>query len=105
MLWTDYTVNHSYYEMLCINKDNPELHCQGKCQLAEKSSKSDLSQEAHFISFQCFDFIPVASFSLEENIFRLGYTLENTFFLTENVKEAFVFLLPKPPSIFHHRFN
>lgn len=32
----DYYVNTDYYKEQCVNKDIPELNCDGKCLLAEK---------------------------------------------------------------------
>lgn len=33
----DYMVNYDYIStVLCINKDKPELHCNGKCQLMKE---------------------------------------------------------------------
>ena len=37
----DYVVNYSYIsEVLCINKNNPELHCNGKCYLEKELAKN-----------------------------------------------------------------
>lgn len=32
----DYYVNTSVYAAHCINKDKPQLHCNGKCRLSKK---------------------------------------------------------------------
>lgn len=32
----DYYVNTDFYKANCINQDRPELHCDGKCILAQK---------------------------------------------------------------------
>lgn len=39
----DYLMNYDYYaKVLCINQNNPKLHCNGKCRLAkELAEKSD----------------------------------------------------------------
>lgn len=40
----DYAVNYQYIsEVLCINKDRPEVHCKGKCYLSKELTKA--SQE------------------------------------------------------------
>lgn len=37
----DYVVNYDYIsEVLCINKDKPELQCNGKCHLKTKLAKA-----------------------------------------------------------------
>lgn len=36
----EYAINYDYIsKVLCINKDKPEMHCNGKCQLMEKLEK------------------------------------------------------------------
>ncbi len=35
----DYYVNTDYYKSLCVNKERPELNCDGKCILAQKIKK------------------------------------------------------------------
>ncbi|AGA80227.1 hypothetical protein [Echinicola vietnamensis] len=42
----DYVLNKEYIaENLCINRDKPELHCDGKCFLAEKLKEAQDQQE------------------------------------------------------------
>ncbi|WNJ18664.1 hypothetical protein [Pontibacter sp. G13] len=41
-----YQVNQTYLsQVLCINKDRPELHCKGKCILMQKLKQVDLAEE------------------------------------------------------------
>jgi hypothetical protein len=38
----EYAVNYQYIsEVLCINKSNPELHCNGKCYLGKEIAKTN----------------------------------------------------------------
>lgn len=38
----EYAVNYDYIsEVLCINKSNPELHCNGKCYLSKEIAKTN----------------------------------------------------------------
>ncbi|UMQ40231.1 hypothetical protein MKS83_12565 [Chryseobacterium sp. Y16C] len=38
----EYAVNFEYIsEVLCINKSNPELHCNGKCYLSKEIAKTN----------------------------------------------------------------
>lgn len=59
--------NRSYVaENLCVNKDNPAMHCNGKCQLDKKLQDSDDKQQPNTdkkISFEStvFYFQPVAT--------------------------------------------
>ncbi len=42
----DYTINYGVYvNILCENKDKPELHCKGTCQLAEKLNLDNSGQK------------------------------------------------------------
>ncbi len=55
MPFVDYYVNKDYIEKnLCINRDNPEMHCHGKCHLKkeiymimdDQSEKSDPAKKS-----------------------------------------------------------
>ncbi|MCS3531055.1 hypothetical protein [Chryseobacterium sp. JUb7] len=38
----EYAVNYDYIsEVLCINKSNPELHCNGKCYVSKQIAKTN----------------------------------------------------------------
>lgn len=38
----EYAVNYDYIsKVLCINKSNPELHCNGKCYLSKELAKTN----------------------------------------------------------------
>jgi hypothetical protein len=39
LFYVDYQLNTAYYEALCINKQKPELQCNGKCQVKSQSEK------------------------------------------------------------------
>lgn len=40
--FVEYAINYDYIaKVLCINKDNPELNCNGKCQLMEKLKQQE----------------------------------------------------------------
>lgn len=41
----DYHFNRDYYEALCVNKDKPEMHCNGKCELRKEASQSNSEQK------------------------------------------------------------
>ena len=46
-MWVlDYQLNKEYIaENLCINKAKPQLHCNGKCQLAKKLAEEESSHK------------------------------------------------------------
>lgn len=42
----DYMVNYDYIKNeLCVNKEKPQLHCNGKCHLAKELAKASESSE------------------------------------------------------------
>jgi len=42
-----------FIEMYCVNKDKPELHCNGKCQLKKVSQSSDNEKEpVKFLNYE-----------------------------------------------------
>nr|WP_246223785.1 hypothetical protein [Fulvivirga kasyanovii] len=46
IIWVDYEVNKDFIaKVLCINRDKPELKCNGKCYLAKKLKKAKKQQE------------------------------------------------------------
>ncbi len=48
-VWGDFLVNNEYIrEVLCINKDKPELACGGKCYLMQQLQESQQKQEKEF---------------------------------------------------------
>ena len=48
----NYTVQYTYYsETLCENKDKPELHCNGVCQLTKELKSVDDTQSNSDSSF------------------------------------------------------
>jgi hypothetical protein len=45
----EYVVNYDYIvETLCINKDKPELNCNGKCYLSKELAKTNDSESTPF---------------------------------------------------------
>lgn len=48
-VWGDFLVNNEYIrEVLCINKDKPDLACGGKCYLMQQLQESQQNQEKEF---------------------------------------------------------
>lgn len=39
--WLEYAIHQDYFaKVLCVNKDKPEMHCNGKCHLKKEIKKS-----------------------------------------------------------------
>jgi hypothetical protein len=46
VLIADYLLNYDYIaKVLCINKDKPEMHCNGKCHLAKQLQQQDEQEQ------------------------------------------------------------
>lgn len=71
-VWVDYCVNNNYIrEVLCINKDEPKLQCDGKCYLAQqlkKQSQKSESQEKGIIMEQSIT--PVFFVAIQDFVFK-----------------------------------
>lgn len=42
----NYMVNTELYEAMCINKDNPEMECHGKCHLSDEMKESESEKKS-----------------------------------------------------------
>ncbi|MDB2462592.1 hypothetical protein N9W61_00595 [Algibacter sp.] len=82
--YVEYVLNQDYIaEFLCINKDKPELQCNGKCHLVKELEKQQenepnalrISKENYPIGFVfIYEIQPLRTFSnLEKNIINTSY--------------------------------
>lgn len=63
-------------EQYCINKETPELHCDGKCYLAQqlnKASDSDENNSNKFLNVIFESFIPVYISTYQDIKFNIFY--------------------------------
>nr|WP_233098677.1 hypothetical protein [Aureibaculum flavum] len=67
----DYNLNYDYIaKVLCINKDEPELKCNGKCHLAKEIKKtlpSDNQDKPSGLPVIDFDKFPITSHENEHH--------------------------------------
>ncbi|MCO6175474.1 hypothetical protein NHF50_10505 [Flavobacterium sp. NRK F10] len=92
----DYVVNYDYIKNeLCVNKDKPQLHCNGKCHLAKELGKAseqgkpqsnDKKENYHLESeilfyqnLRTFQFLAFIKTSLKEDNFYYSDTYQFTF--------------------------
>lgn len=73
VLIADYVLNYDYIsKVLCINRDKPEMKCNGKCHLAKQVAKQDETERKNKAVVQVhetigelyvtqFSFLPVGS--------------------------------------------
>lgn len=47
IIYANYYINKEYIaKVLCINKDKPEIHCEGKCQLKKELDKEEKKEQS-----------------------------------------------------------
>ena len=98
----DYLINYDYYsKVLCINQNKPELHCNGKCQLAkEMAEKSDENKNAKTGSLPSIDvFVPHETVNLPKKKTVLAQAQKK--FFTKQLLYSFIFqqINLKPPIV------
>ena len=46
-IYADYMINKDYIsEVLCVNRDEPEMHCNGECHLKSEIEKEEKSEKS-----------------------------------------------------------
>ncbi|UNY98196.1 hypothetical protein MQE36_14030 [Zhouia spongiae] len=105
-LWpvVDYVINYEYIsEVLCENKDRPELHCDGKCylskMLAQESNKNDKNPfEGKQLKTEILQIVYFENFSFK-NTFAINQIQEPIFGQDEDISSnLFTFTIPHPPN-------
>jgi hypothetical protein len=97
IIQADFYLNRSYIaKNLCVNKDKPVMHCNGKCYLSKKLKEQEKQdQQAPAPRNEKFDitlFFPPELFTLENSV----VLLKKNFFLKNESAVASL-----PHSIFH----
>ncbi|MDY0780521.1 hypothetical protein [Tenacibaculum sp. IB213877] len=98
--FVEYAINYDYIsKVLCINKDKPELECNGKCHLMKELKKQ---QEDDFKSLRIsMEEYPVGFISLLSLINTKtleNYTSNNSFFYSDNYSYLDVKSVFHPPN-------
>lgn len=100
LFYVDYQLNTDYYEALCINKQKPELNCNGKCQVKSQSEKenSPISEIKYAFELNILPTKPVEiefskpfEFKTTEKIVSINHTF---------TLDGYFIILPDPPQIF-----
>ena len=106
-IFIDYILNHDYYaNTLCINKDKPELACNGQCVLMQKLAFKSLQQNEKKQKqiVEVIDFFENLFFEevsiVKEQYYSLIFTNENSF--SNKQINAFDYhqSLIEPPQVF-----
>ena len=98
----EYAVNYNYIkDVLCINKNKPELHCNGKCYLSKELAKTNDTESLPLGKIKNSGQKILDTYILPE-ITEIVYSEKNLFFsfnFTYETAYSFLFLKPvfKPP--------
>ena len=99
----DFTINHEYIaKVLCINKDKPEMKCNGKCHLAKQLNKTETKEKQNKVEFaQQNENLFVKAFEKQtiENIYSKE-TKDKTCFILVYYQNDFINKPFKPPKYF-----
>ena len=101
VLMSYYTLfTDDFIENFCVNKDQPELNCDGKCFLSKMLNKSDQHegrQETIAISLAQLEFIftPLEN----ANLLFLSKVTKNDFHYDVNYTSVFLNTADKPPCL------
>lgn len=97
LFYVDYQLNPDYYKALCINKQKPELQCNGKCQVKNQSEKETSPISEIKYSFE-LNIVPSKSIDLPNLKTYFSEDLKHNFnHSTENILKGFYEILQKPP--------
>ena len=109
--FVDYVINYKYIsEELCVNRDKPELHCNGKCHL-KKEIKSILDTDENPVLPTRKTTLPkkelkeYTSFIIKTETIpytflkKLNFKLKPRFFLNQKLRDGFYQKPFKPPQL------
>jgi len=100
IIQADFFLNRSYIaKNLCINRDKPMLHCNGKCYLQKKLKEQQKQDQSPVSKTERFDvqpfFIPeIISLQNTVAVFQPTYFIKN-----ENKLSSFPHFIFHPPSV------
>ncbi len=86
-LWpvVDYVVNYDYIvNVLCVNKDKPQMHCNGKCHLTKELAKEAGAENKNPFSSKTSK-TEIPQFIIFENIKEYTFASEDELFSVENI--------------------
>lgn len=104
-LWpiVEYTINYKYIvEVLCENKDKPELSCNGKCYLAKQLVKDSADKEKNPFrdNKSKFELSIIDCLQIESNKLEYFNFVIHTFKrYSESNSELFLLQLLQPPEL------
>lgn len=100
--FVEYAINYDYIsKVLCINKGNPEMHCNGKCQLMKKlKQQKEEDKKALRVSMRDYPigFVELLSIDKKNTAFVKKKTQFNC---SQQYSYLFTHSVFHPPNTFH----
>jgi len=96
----NYLINQDYIaEFLCINKDKPDLECNGKCYLAEQLKEASAEKEKNLPAIAMEEYpIGIIAFTVFETTLGSETIPEVNFHYTNNYTFSYQNLVFHPPT-------
>ncbi len=104
----DYAINYHYYaEEVCINKDKPEMHCNGQCHLKKEikkiynedstpDNKKNILPELKLKEYTSFNFQNIIT-----EYYKKLYILNTTdLFINKRLCKGYLSPIFRPPAFF-----
>lgn len=92
----DYELRKDYIiKVYCVNKNLPELHCDGKCYLAEKIAQSKENDENQAMNAFLTHFFTSESINQNEDFCFISATVAS--FIKDSFNFFYKLYLPNPP--------
>lgn len=96
---TYYQLNKEYIaQVLCINREKPELHCDGKCFLTEKLNQANQAEEKDIPATQQ-EKIEIPSFLISKHFFQFQTVIIQQ--IKYPLSNKHLCILPDSSGVFH----
>ena len=93
----DYALNYEYIsEVLCINKEEPELQCHGQCHLAAQLEEANEPNDPATPAAPTFELKEIVLYPFEASTSKVVFTKSSLSFL--NTSEACLIAFHEVPS-------
>lgn len=97
LFYVDYQINTEFYETYCINKQKPELDCNGKCQVKKATEKSQNPASQIKYAFE-LNILPCKPIEMEiKNPFSLELKTKKFSYDHIFTLDGYTHILPDPP--------
>ena len=97
LFYVDYQINTEFYETYCINKQKPELDCNGKCQVKKATEQSQNPASQIKYAFE-LNILPSKHIETEiRNPFSLELKSKKFSYNPIFTLDGYTHILPDPP--------